>query len=701
MDGFVIDRRDCRRRGNGSVRSCGFVSTEWVEIAHVFIRHDHFGGRHGTCLELAAVRRVLPDVTNFVNARLAQLCVMQLQFVTRISASPLFLFAVVLMMIVPLPARAQQQSIVSSARSIDWRRVGIPGGIPPRTTICATLSPGVTAVEIMKALTDCPSGQAVYLSAGTYRLASGISFGFAKSNVTLRGAGANQTFLVFTGVTSCGGLWASVCMQSTDTNYVGNPANTARWTAGYTKGTTTITIDSTTSLSVGDPIILDQLNDTSDDGTIYVCDGLAGGCLEDRAPGGGARPGRAQQQIVTVTAIDGNRVTISPPLYMPNWRASQNPQAWWAADPAFSDGLEDLSIDAQDFQGISSIGIFNCSGCWVKGVRSLKSGRSHVQIHLSPRTVVRDSYFFGSQGSGSTAYGVETFGSSDSLIENNIFQQLPAPQMLSGTCSGCVWAYNYSINNVYFTAAWLQHSIFMHSGGIDNVLLEGNVGVGMYSDAFHGTHHFITVFRNRYNGYETTGPKTNNLNPLNIWPFSRFYNIIGNVLGEAGVQGTYERTPFVGSGPAIYAIGTGTINCCLGGDTPTVATIMRWGNYDTQTDSVRWESSEVPHTLTGPQQPFRNPVPADRVLPASFYYDAQPTWWPSGTPWPAIGPDVMGGNIANTGGHAYRIPAQDCYLTLMRGPADGTGGALSFNASDCYGHAAAGPMPPRNLRIVH
>jgi hypothetical protein len=60
---------------------------------------------------------------------------------------------------------------------------------------------------------------------------------------------------------------------------------------------------------------------------------------------------------------------------------------------------------------------------------------------------------------------------------------------------------------------------------------------------------------------------------------------------------------------------------------------------------------------------------------------------------------VTGGNIPNVDGHAYTIPAQDCYATTMLGPADGSGNVLPFNASSCYPSVGAVPSVPRNLRI--
>src|SRR5687768_16397880 len=87
-------------------------------------------------------------------------------------------------------------SILSANRRIDWSQAGVPGGIPGRTTVCATLDPGATASQINTAITSCGNG-VVFLNAGTYNLSGGLNFGGA-SNVTLRGAGPRETILRFT-----------------------------------------------------------------------------------------------------------------------------------------------------------------------------------------------------------------------------------------------------------------------------------------------------------------------------------------------------------------------------------------------------------------------------------------------------------------------------------------------------------------------
>src|SRR5205809_2033485 len=114
----------------------------------------------------------------------------------RTLAGPLhrvLLLCSLLVLCLSTPAHAQLWSgIIDPSRAVDWSQAGIPGGIPNRTTICATLNPGATAAQINSALAACPSGQVVFLNAGTYNLSGALSFS-GHSNVTLRGAGPDRT----------------------------------------------------------------------------------------------------------------------------------------------------------------------------------------------------------------------------------------------------------------------------------------------------------------------------------------------------------------------------------------------------------------------------------------------------------------------------------------------------------------------------
>jgi hypothetical protein len=630
-----------------------------------------------------------------------------------------------LVLTLPIAAYAQQWAgIVDPSRAIDWSSAGVPGGIPNRTTICATLNPGATASQISSALAACPAGQVVFLNAGTYNLTASIVV-TAHNNVTLRGAGADQTFLVFIASSNCWGQTADVCFRGSDVNWSLGPSNTATVTGSgpWPKGTTSVTLSNTTNLSVGQWMILDQVDDLNDTGVIYNCEESAtvspsqnppcnddsGGTGGDSGAqrGSGTPSARGQQQFVTVTGISGNTVTFTPALYMPNWRVftdSRGPNttgAWWPTTPVSGVGLENVSLDHSQSNGFLGTLFFNCMGCWVKGVRSLNSDRDHFGLYVSPRSTIRDSYMYGTKNSVSQSYGVEAFGSSDSLIENNITQQVAVPFMINSDCEGCVVSYGFSINDYYTASAnWMMQGIFLHSL-TTNILLEGNVVSGAIGDLFHGTHNFITMFRNRFDGHQANNGATTtaNTNPIKLYPFSRYFNLIGNVLGTSGYHTVYQYTasPEAGGGDtSVMVLGTGTVTCCQAGDPLVASTLFRWGNYDTVNNAVRFVNTEVPSGLSL----YANAVPSTQVLPVSFYLSAKPAWFGS-VAWPPVGPDVTGGNIPNVGGFANLNPAGVCYTNVMNGPANGTGAALSFNANTCYASGAAqAPNPPSNVKAV-
>jgi hypothetical protein len=617
-----------------------------------------------------------------------------------------FLFPLILFWL-GVHAHAQLWSgVLSPSRAVDWSQAGVVGGIPTRTTICATLgtagqSPtfvqSVTAAQISTALQSCTSGQVVFLNAGTYNLTTGVTFG-GQSNITLRGAGADQTILSFSSTGSCG-LLADICISNdmTDRDHVSNSANWTGTTEGgfgvYPKGASHITLSSTSNLAVGGLIYLDQLNDASDGwpsaGDIFVCNTTT---CTGQGGGNSSRPNRSQIQVAEVTGISGNTVTISPGLTMPNWRSSQTPQAWWpnSANVLHDDGIEDLTASASANTHCSTcanIVLFNVRNSWVKGVRSIEANTTgglpvaaHIWNNLVKGVTISNSYFYGSDDS-SQSYGIEFFGGATSvLIQNNIFQHVTAPVVEQGAATGNVIAYNFAVDDNYTAAGtapgWMQPMAVWHEAGEDMELYEGNSGLGTQADNIHGTHQFGTLFRNRWYGDIWNNPtKNSNTEVIHLWRYGRFFNAIGNVLGRSGYYTNYQT----GDSLSIFSINGDPDPACTSGcvaDPRTAATLMRWGNYDTVTGTSHFVSSEVPSGITS----FANPVPATNSLPASFYLSSKPSWFGS-VPWPAIGPDVAGGN--GPGGHSYMIPAESCWYNVMNGVL-GSSGALRFNANTCY-----------------
>jgi hypothetical protein len=187
----------------------------------------------------------------------------------------------------------------------------------------------------------------------------------------------------------------------------------------------------------------------------------------------------------------------------------------------------------------------------------------------------------------------------------------------------------------------------------------------MDNDLLHGSSAVGTLFRNLISGWEVG--KIQQTVPLEFDGYGRGFNVVGNVLGTAGYHNNYESsllTGFTNAMTSIYVLGwafgvVGNVTPPPVNDPLVESTLLRWGNYDVVHGGVQWNSSEIPTTGV----PFinGNPVPGNHNLPASFYLSAKPSWWPIAIPWPPIGPDVSGGNIAGVGGHANIIPAHACF----------------------------------------
>jgi hypothetical protein len=357
------------------------------------------------------------------------------------------------------------------------------------------------------------------------------------------------------------------------------------------------------------------------------------------------------------------------------------------------------------------------------------------------------------QNTATTSYGVECFSCSDSVVENNIFHAVTTPMITNGPGSGNVFGYNYTVND-YFTSG-PNYSIPArgdHAADSDYNLTEGNISDGITGDVIHGTANMETFFRN-YNSVQPAcwqsgstfataayGVCNSGITVIQIYSFHRFFNLIGNVLGTSGTTTTYCNGTTSCSGGTtannsnIFGIGYG--NGAVPNDSNVVPTTMLWGNADPVTgySSPRFNCPEVPQfpaygtatsSIHAMQFPFLNGCPSSNTLPPSFYYSSQPSWWPSGKPWPIIGPDVTGGNIqvctsgtynrglvvssSQCGGGAsspvagslaYSNPAMDCYLNIMGGNPYGNSAVLTFNADTCYAQSTTAPTPPTALQVT-
>src|SRR5271157_202362 len=174
-----------------------------------------------------------------------------------------FVLCLSLLLFAPPSLHAQAWSgILDPSRAIDWSTAGIPGGIPNRTTVCATInasnygngsSDATSAIN--SALSSCPSGEVVVLSAGTFLIDGNAQ---VPGGVTLRGQGANQTVLNAMGTPTYG---HPVVNLGASFGSFPSVSNQVSITSTNSKGDTSITVSNAMAITPGTFLMISELND--------------------------------------------------------------------------------------------------------------------------------------------------------------------------------------------------------------------------------------------------------------------------------------------------------------------------------------------------------------------------------------------------------------------------------------------------------
>ena len=569
-------------------------------------------------------------------------------------------------------------------RGIDWSQAGA-GETPLRSEACATLSAPATDEEINAALAACGGGKAVVLSAGTYTVHGAIH---VPSNVTLRGAGADRTILDARGAGP-----AVIALGRGSVPYL--PRVIA---SGGDKGSTRIRLGTTEGVSPGAFLAIAEKNDP----TFVTSAGSGGNC--NWCDGDWTRDGSlARGQIVAVTAVSGDVVTISPALY---GSYTHEPVAVPFQMQATHAGVEDLQVKANNTGYTTNFTMDLCAYCWIKGVESNYADGDHVSVQWGFHDEIRDSYFSNAylhvpgERESDIQIALKTCAS---RVENNIIERTHSAVMLEWGAAGNVIAYNFTTGEFDSEAQRVViGGVAYHGAHPQFNLLEGNVLTTLYADSVWGSSSHTTAFRNWFVGTTRVCSPLTGRGPVDCagahYAFqapravqlsyvSTRNSFVGNVVGSAAMQSLMGYSGPVSQVPALeypqkriyetavgWSFGYGSASDdgdgtgCAGGKPPchaegTSRTDFLHGNYSNQTRTATW-------------------LPAvSHVLPASFYLQEKPSWW-VGMPFPAIGPDVRGGS--GPGGHAYGNPARYCYVRVMGGSEGGTGSPLRFNAGECY-----------------
>jgi len=556
--------------------------------------------------------------------------------------------------------------------SANWRMAGMLslGGIPNRTTVCATITPlgsgkdDTTAIQ--SAIESCPDGQVVSLSAGVFTIAEG-NLVLTHKDITLRGAGPGVTILTRKGGAKLGSDQPGknpTPMIILGPQRYNNTTTATALTADVQHGGNSVQVKSTRGFAVGEIVLLDEASsagwqpDVEGLGNIwasadyrvvwqkhdppqqYIDDFAADEYPYQEGTAGCwfSNCDRPTAEMHRIAAISGNTITFDSPATI-SYRRSHNAQLYYYQTPLTEQaGLEQLTVEHGDDDNIAFTW---CANCWASNVESTLWLGAGFRISNSFRVELNEFYVHKPVWPvpGGGGYNISLAnGSSEILVWNGI--SVLGNKVMVGRSSdaGSVTAYNYmDMGFIGGNRAWQEAGLNnSHMVGSHHMLFEGNYAFNIDSDQTHGNAIYNTFFRNYTTGFRakfkdylgnaivddihqqnTNGP----LRTASAHAYSYWNNFVGNVFGVPRRMNSFIY------GDEVLSNGDWPSQILMMGwddqpnqvyDPNVIATNLVDGNYDYKTRSVHWASSDTKHKL-----------------PQSFFLTEAPTFF-AGFTWPWV-----------------------------------------------------------------
>ena len=451
--------------------------------------------------------------------------------------------------------------------SSNWKMAGMlsAGGIPNRTTVCVTIKPRGSGLDdtanIQNAVTACPAGQVVTLSAGAFTIAEGNSI-LLNKGVTLRGAGP------------CAGNSASSCTRIRRTNgcqplspksngncggkpspfIIVGPEQYNDWVtstnlaADAAQGAKSVQVASASGFAVGQTVLLDELSNAgwqpdvgvggaskiwaaSDYRVVWQkhnppqgYDDLASGQYPHQAktagcwfntpeaPNGTQRCDRTTSELKKITRISGRTITFDSPITISYRTANAAQLSHYRMAFTANAGVENMTLSGADNGAL----VFqNAANSWAYRVEcTVWLGHGCIQVNGSFRVQLEQFYVhdgaWPEPGGGGYAIAL-CCGSSEILIENGIALRANKVIVSFQSGAGSVVAYNYtdqaficcnSRSPATGADGWIENGLNnSHYPGSHHMLFEGNFTHQMGEDETHGNSVYNTYFRNYSTGY--------------------------------------------------------------------------------------------------------------------------------------------------------------------------------------------------------
>jgi hypothetical protein len=565
--------------------------------------------------------------------------------------------------------------LLPADRSTTWKPgMMAAGGIPARSTVCATLSPGGgtsdDTARIQAAINVCPVGQVVQLAAGTF-LINGGNFLLINKGITLRGAGPDQTILAKTD--GAKPFQSAVSAKPSPLIVVGpslfsttdnssDAVGSTNLTADAVKGTYAVKVNDVTGFTPGQIVLLDEASgadwraDPQGRGQIWAAsdwrvvwqkhkpsvqyvDDFAPEAFPTTPQTAGSwfsRPDRPTAEIKQIASIAGSTITFTTPIHI-SYRSGNVAQlSRYARSHVMNAGVEDLKLTGGDAGNLR----FNWAAqSWAKNVDNTAWHDEGFAIHSSFRIELREFYVhdaaWAQPGGGGYAISLSS-GSSEVLIENGIAVRANKVIAARSAGAGSVIGYNYmDMSYINTQGSWIESGLnASHMVGPHHVLFEGNYGHNADSDNTHGNSIYLTFFRNHLRGIrapfdnqaggridDAAQPRNGPRRAAGLMANSYWMSFAGNVLGAVGqMDGWVYEAKFADGKPGIWMLGWDAVSP-YPTDAEVSATAIRHGNFDYLTNSVKWD-----------------PAIASHALPASLYLEGKPAFFSAGRgyTWPWV-----------------------------------------------------------------
>jgi hypothetical protein len=576
--------------------------------------------------------------------------------------------------------------ILPADRTTVWRP-GVVGGIPDRTTICATLNAATygngtveASAAIQTALDTCPSGQVVKLSAGSFMVNNHLLIHTA---VTLRGAGAGTTILRKTNGARAR-LSPTQPVDPSSYSYETEPIviiGPSRWpgpdnatssnlTTDGAKGAFSVSVSSASGFAAGQVVLLDERSGASWRPTPTGFPGNALVWQGDRvswnmhlpvqmwqddngsADAGGpydstpgtlpnamswfSRTDRPTNELKEIASVSGNTITFTTPLHI-SYRVGHTAQLTRYTVSGGPSGGNAVHVKNAGLESLTVIGgadgqvrFENAAYSWARNIENTQWLGEGFAVNGSFRVEISDSYIH--DGSwpepGGAGYAISfADGSSEILVENNILINACKEMVVRSSGAGSVFAYNYADDAWDFdNPGWVEVGLnASHMAGPHHILFEGNYSQNIDSDYTHGNAIDLTFLRNWLSGQRRSFADTSNARAVGLAYGSWWDSFVGNVLGRPGQMSgwLYEDPAMAGNNAnwtnkVIWKLGYDPERWGMFADPQTLSTVIRDGNYDYVTNSVRWHNT-----------------PAGFAVPASMYLTAKPAFFGSNS-WPWV-----------------------------------------------------------------